>query len=78
MSIWASICGEEPAYYDGGYGDPDRDPEGWMDVAVSCLGDRYRIIVKSQEGEGQIVLDDAGLAELHRRIVIARGNNDRS
>lgn len=72
MSVWASICGDDPAFYDGGYGDPDLDPEGWMDVAVSCLADRVRIIVRDRYGTGEIVLDPYGLAELHRRITIAR------
>lgn len=72
MSIWASICGDEPAFYDDGYGDPDLDPDGWMDVAVSCVSDRVRIIIRDREGGGQIVLDPYGLAELHRRITIAR------
>lgn len=70
MSIWASICGEDPVIYDSGYGEDIVD-DGFLDVAVSCLGGRVRIIATS-EGEHGLSLDKAGLAELHRRIVIAR------
>lgn len=71
MSIWASIPGDDPAFYEDGY-DDTVDPEGWMDVAVSAFGDMARIIVRSREGEGMIILDRRGLVELHRRVVAAR------
>lgn len=71
MSIWASVCGQEPNFYDDGYGD-EPDPRGWMDVAVSVFGDRVRVIVEGRDGSGEIVLDRDGLVELHRRVVAAR------
>ena len=76
MSIWASICGNDTAVYDGGYGD-ETLPEGWWDIAVSCLGKRVRIIVQDDEGQARISLDPEGLAELHRRIVVARNELER-
>lgn len=72
MSIWSSIPGTDPAIYDGGYGD-ELEPDGWIDVAVSTMGQRARIILQDADHEVRISLDPAGLAELHRRIVIARG-----
>lgn len=72
VSVWASVCGQDPTVYDGGYGD-EILPDGWIDVAVSCIDSRVRIIVQDDEGSSCISLDPAGLAELHRRIVIARG-----
>ncbi len=72
MSVWSSITGEDPTIYDGKYGD-EREPDGWIDVAVSTIGKRARIILQDSDGETRISLDPAGLAELHRRIVIARG-----
>ena len=72
MSVWGSICGDDPTVYDGGYGD-EVLPDGWIDIAVSCLDARARIIIQDDEGSARISLDPAGLAELHRRIVIARG-----
>lgn len=76
MSIWASIPGQDPAFYDDGY-DDTVDPDGWMDIAVSVIGDKARIIVRDREGEGMIILDPAGLTELHRRIVSAREQMNR-
>lgn len=73
MSIWASITGDDPVIYDGGYGD-EIEPRGWLDVATSALDGRVRIIIQDRDGEARISLDAAGLAELHRRIVIARGS----
>jgi hypothetical protein len=70
VSVWASILGEDPNLYMDGYGDDDQI-EGFMDVAVSCVADRVRIICESAN-EGTVVLDPAGLVELHRRIVQAR------
>lgn len=70
MSVWASICGDDPKFYGDGYGDDDTI-EGFLDVAVSCVADRVRIICTS-EGESEVVLDAEGLTELHRRIVEAR------
>ncbi len=73
MSIWSSIQGEDPPVYEGGEGS-HIDPDGWFDVAVSCLGGGYvRILVANRESQADIALDAAGLMELHRRIVIARG-----
>lgn len=71
MSVWASIPGDDPAFYDDIH-DDTLDPDGWMDVAVSVIGDMSRIIVRDAQGEGMIILDRYGLAELHRRITIAR------
>jgi len=70
MSVWASICGDDPKFYDDGYGGDDTS-EGFLDVAVSCVADRVRIICLSMD-DGEIVLDPEGLTELHRRIVAAR------
>ena len=70
MSVWASICGDDPKFYTEGYGHDDTS-EGFLDVAVSCVADRVRIICKS-EGESEVVLDPEGVTELHRRIVAAR------
>lgn len=75
MSVWASIPGEDPILYMDGYGDDDQI-EGFMDVAVSVVADRVRIICESAN-EATVVLDPAGLAELHRRIVAARTQMDR-
>lgn len=72
MSIWASIPGSTPEIYDGDDG-TDLEPHGWIDVAVSAYRDRIRIIIRDYTTEARISLDPAGLAELHRRIVIARG-----
>ena len=79
MSIWASVTGDDPVIYDGDEGD-DIEPLGWLDVATTFTGDRVRIIIRDHAGEARISLDAAGLAELHRRIVIARGSTrpDRS
>jgi len=70
MSVWASICGDDPKFYGDGYGDDDTF-EGFLDVAVSCVADRVRIICLSMD-DGEIILDPEGLTELHRRIVAAR------
>lgn len=77
MSIFASIEGQDPRFHEDGYGGEELDPEGWMDVAVSVIGDIARVIVRDREGEGTIYLDPAGMAELHRRIVRARIEIDR-
>lgn len=76
MSIWGSISGNDTTVYDGGYGD-ETLPEGWWDIAVSCLDKRVRIIVQDDEGSSRISLDPEGLAELHRRIVVARNMLER-
>jgi hypothetical protein len=70
MSIWASVQGDDPKFYAEGYGRDDVI-EGFLDVAISCVADRVRIICSTWE-KGEIVLDAKGLAELHRRIVVAR------
>lgn len=70
MSVWASISGEDPKLYEDGYGDDDVI-DGFLDVAVSCVADRIRIICESAN-DGTVVLDPDGLVELHRRIVQAR------
>jgi hypothetical protein len=36
MSIWISVDGENPVTYDAMDG-MQIDPNGWIDVAVSCL-----------------------------------------
>lgn len=75
MSIWASIPGDDPVIFDV---DGEPDDSGWMDVAESVLGDGLtRIIVRGVDGEGVIVLDAAGLMELHRRIMMVRGHRER-
>lgn len=72
MSIWVSIQGTDPVTYETGDGD-DFVVEGWFDVAVSSFtDDRFRIIVQDEFNSADIVLDSHGLAELHRRIVVAR------
>lgn len=76
MSIWGSISGNDTTVYDGGYGD-ETLPEGWWDIAVSCLDKRVRIIVQDDEVSARISLDPEGLAELHRRIVVARNMLER-
>lgn len=75
MSVWVSIHGEDPTFYEDGYGDED-EIEGFLDVAVSAVADRVRIICESMN-EGTVVLDPDGLAELHRRIVQARTKMDK-
>jgi len=70
VSVWASICGDDPKFYTEGYGHDDTS-EGFLDVAVSCVADRVRIICLSMD-DGEIILDPEGLTELHRRIVAAR------
>jgi hypothetical protein len=72
VSIWASVTGDDPEIYDGDDG-TDLEPGGWIDIAVSAYRDRIRIIIRDYATEARISLDPAGLAELHRRIVIARG-----
>lgn len=72
MSIWISVEGKNPSMYEDGYGE-DAVVEGWFDVAVSCVSDdRFRIIIQDEYQSADIVLDAHGLAELHRRIVVAR------
>lgn len=72
MSIWVSIDGDDPPIYEDGYGE-DKLTEGWFDVAVSWVSDdRFRIIVANEYQSADIRLDMRGLAELHRRIVVAR------
>lgn len=72
MSIWSSVTGTDPDIYDGDDG-TDLEPHGWLDIAVSAYHDRIRIIIRDHATEARISLDPAGLAELHRRIVMARG-----
>ena len=70
MSVWASVSGDEPAIFDV---DCEPDPSGWFDVAENVLGNGMtRIIVEGVDGKGVIVLDRAGLVELHRRIMMVR------
>lgn len=69
MSIWASVHGEDPVIYDAGYGDTTPE-DGFLDVAVSCLGDRIRILARS-EGENGLSLDRDGVLELQRRLAEA-------
>jgi hypothetical protein len=72
MSVWVSIDGNDPVAYESGYGDKDLRAD-WFDVAVSCVSnDRFRILVEDGNQSSSIVLDMAGLTELHRRIVVAR------
>jgi hypothetical protein len=71
VSIWSSVNGNDPTIYDGGHGE-EEEPNGWLDVAVSCIGGRVRVMIQDRDGEARISLDPSGLAELHRRIVIAR------
>lgn len=78
MSVWSSICGDDPRAYDDPYGGDELDDQGWIDVATSCVSDRVRILVEERGGRAQIILDPEGLAELHRRIVVARDLLNRS
>jgi hypothetical protein len=71
VSIWASIPGDDPLIYEGGRADY-IEPNGWMDVASSAAGDSARIIIRDSRSEARIALDADGLAELHRRVVLAR------
>lgn len=77
MSVWVSICGDDPRAYEDSDG-PELDDRGWIDVATSCVSDRVRIFIEEREGLAQIILDPEGLAELHRRIVVARDLLNRS
>ena len=71
MSIWASVNGPDITTLDPNR-EQDQEPGGWIDVAVSVIGTHARLIVADRYGESWIALDPSGLAELHRRIVIAR------
>ena len=66
VSTWASICGPEVVIYDAGYADTVPD-DGFLDVAVSCLDARVRIIAEA-EGESGLALDLDGCRELRRRL----------
>ena len=74
MSVWASIPGDDPPNYEDGYGGTETVEHALIDVAVSCVADRIRIVC---EPDSTAILDPDGLAELHRRIVIARDQLDR-
>ena len=74
MSIWASIPGEDPPNYEDGYGGDETVEHALLDVAVSVVADRIRIVC---EPDSTAILDPAGLAELHRRIVLARDKIER-
>lgn len=69
MSVWASIPGEDPPNYEDGHGGDETVEHAFIDVAVSVVADRVRIVC---EPDSTAILDPAGLAELHRRIVAAR------
>lgn len=71
VSIWSSVQGFDPVAYDAGYGEEALD-DAWVDVALSAFGNRVRILVEDENGTAAISLDAAGIAELHRRIVVAR------
>jgi len=68
VSIWASIgcCNDDLTIYDAGYGDTTPG-DGFLDVAVSCINDRVRILAES-EGESGLSLDPDGVRELIRRL----------
>ena len=71
MSVWSSVSGVDPVLYDGVDGNDVVDG-GFLDVAVSVVSDRVRIILEG-DGEGMCLsLDSVGLRELHRRIAVAR------
>ena len=74
MSVWASIPGEDPPNYEDGYGGDETVEHALLDVAVSVVADRIRIVC---EPDSTAILDPAGLAELHRRIVLARDKMER-
>ena len=74
MSIWASIPGEEPPNYEDGLGGDETVRHAFIDVAVSTVADRVRIVC---EPDSTAILDPDGLAELHRRIVQARTQLDK-
>ena len=67
MSIWRSVCGEDPVIYDGGYG-TEVLADGFMDVAVSCWSERVRIIAEADGDRGCLSLDPDGVRELRRRL----------
>lgn len=74
MSIWRSIPPTtDPIVFDAEDG-ADLMASGWFDVAVSMYGDRVRIILTDNATTTAISLDAAGIAELHRRVVIARAS----
>ena len=75
LSIWSSVQGLDPVAYDAEYGEEILD-DAWVDVALSAFGNRVRILVDGEGGKGALSLDAAGVAELHRRIVVARSRLD--
>lgn len=65
MSIWASIKGENPPVYDGGYAQ-DIIEQAWFDVATGW--GNIRILIRDEEGSARIGLDLEGARELRRRL----------
>lgn len=68
MSVWSS-CPKKPlpTIYDSGYAD-SIPSDGWYDVAVSCIDDRVRVLVKSEGESGGIGLDVDGVKSLMRSL----------
>jgi hypothetical protein len=71
MRVWHSVQGDDPVFYEGGYG-AEVVADGWLDVALCVSGDRVRLILEGDGGQACVCLDEAGLVELHRRIAVAR------
>lgn len=56
--------------YRGDFGDQRCDHPAWFDVAYGL--DTVRLMVHDGEATSWVALDEEGLTELHRRVVIAR------
>lgn len=75
MSIWSSIPGQSPVTYTSECGDTPSTEPAWFDIAVA-LG-RARITLHDGQSTAEIALDDKGMSELQRRVVIARDQMSR-
>lgn len=70
VSIWRSIQGDDPAIYTGDFGDERCEYPAWFDLALGL--DTVRLMIHDGTSTSWVALDDEGLTELHRRVVIAR------
>ena len=82
MTLWSNIAGTTPPVFDSDTG-LEPLPDGEFYVAVSMRPRRIRITVRDESGEdgnsvASISLGPTGIAELHRRIVVARAMLDKS
>lgn len=75
MSIWSSISGEDPVTYETDFADTPTAEPVWFDVAVAA--GRARIVLHDGQSTAEVALDDKGMSELQRRIVIARDQMSR-